>query len=132
MSTAFTDREHGLLIGGQWQPSASGDTLTSVNPATGRPLAAFARGGAADVDLAVAAARAALGGLAAGVWTRDITRAHQIAAAIKAGTVWVNCYNLTDPASPFGGYKQSGWGREMGRTVLEQYTETKSVWVNVT
>jgi phenylacetaldehyde dehydrogenase len=71
-------------------------------------------------------------GLAAGVWTNDLTQAHRIAAAIKAGTVWINCYNLTDPASPFGGYKQSGWGREMGRGVLEQYTETKSVWVNLT
>jgi phenylacetaldehyde dehydrogenase len=71
-------------------------------------------------------------GLAAGVWTNDLTQAHRIAAAIKAGTVWINCYNLTDPASPFGGYKQSGWGREMGRAVLEQYTETKSVWVNLT
>ena len=71
-------------------------------------------------------------GLAAGLWTNDLTQAHRIAAAIRAGTVWVNCYNLTDPASPFGGYKQSGWGREMGRAVLEQYTETKSVWVNLT
>ncbi|MBP2328199.1 phenylacetaldehyde dehydrogenase [Kibdelosporangium banguiense] len=71
-------------------------------------------------------------GLAAGLWTNDLTQAHRIAAAIKAGTVWINCYNLTDPASPFGGYKQSGWGREMGRGVLEQYTETKSVWVNLT
>ncbi|MEU5262245.1 aldehyde dehydrogenase family protein [Amycolatopsis sp. NPDC021455] len=70
-------------------------------------------------------------GLAAGLWTNDLTQAHRIAAAIKAGTVWINCYNLTDPASPFGGYKQSGWGREMGRGVLEQYTETKSVWVNL-
>ncbi len=71
-------------------------------------------------------------GLSAGLWTNDLTQAHRIAAAIKAGTVWINCYNLTDPASPFGGYKQSGWGREMGRGVLEQYTETKSVWVNLT
>lgn len=71
-------------------------------------------------------------GLAAGLWTNDLTKAHQVAAAIKAGTVWINCFNLTDPASPFGGYKQSGWGREMGRGVLEQYTETKSVWVNLT
>jgi phenylacetaldehyde dehydrogenase len=71
-------------------------------------------------------------GLSAGLWTNDLTKAHRIAAAIKAGTVWINCYNLTDPASPFGGYKQSGWGREMGRGVLEQYTETKSVWVNLT
>jgi phenylacetaldehyde dehydrogenase len=66
------------------------------------------------------------------MWTNDLTQAHRIAAAIKAGTVWVNCYNLTDPGSPFGGYKESGWGREMGREVLEQYTETKSVWVNLT
>jgi phenylacetaldehyde dehydrogenase len=71
-------------------------------------------------------------GLSAGLWTNDLKQAHRIAAAIKAGTVWVNCYNLTDPASPFGGYKQSGWGREMGRQVLEEYTETKSVWVNLT
>jgi phenylacetaldehyde dehydrogenase len=71
-------------------------------------------------------------GLAAGLWTNDLTQAHRVAGAIKAGTVWINCFNLTDPASPFGGYKQSGWGREMGRGVLEQYTETKSVWVNLT
>ncbi len=70
-------------------------------------------------------------GLSAGLWTNDLKQAHRIAAAIKAGIVWINCYNLTDPASPFGGYKQSGWGREMGRGVLEQYTETKSVWVNL-
>ncbi|GAB2452162.1 aldehyde dehydrogenase family protein [Nocardioides hungaricus] len=70
-------------------------------------------------------------GLAAGVWTNDVRSAHRIARAVKAGTVWVNCYNLTDPGSPFGGYKQSGWGREMGRAVLESYTETKSVWVNL-
>jgi len=85
-----------------------------------------------QVDELVANANDSPFGLSAGVWTRDVTRAHQIAAAVKAGTVWVNCYNLTDPASPFGGYKQSGWGREMGRTVLEQYTETKSIWVNLT
>jgi phenylacetaldehyde dehydrogenase len=70
-------------------------------------------------------------GLGAGIWTSDLARAHQLAARVKAGTVWVNCYNYTDPASPFGGYKQSGWGREMGRAVLEAYTETKSVWVNI-
>jgi phenylacetaldehyde dehydrogenase len=85
-----------------------------------------------EVDDLVAKANDSPFGLAAGVWTRDLSSAHRIAAAVKAGTVWVNCYNLTDPASPFGGYKQSGWGREMGRAVLEQYTETKSVWVNLT
>jgi phenylacetaldehyde dehydrogenase len=85
-----------------------------------------------DVDDLVRKANDTPFGLAAGVWTRDLTMAHRIAAAIRAGTVWINCYNLTDPASPFGGYKQSGWGREMGRRALDLYTETKSVWVNLT
>jgi phenylacetaldehyde dehydrogenase len=66
-------------------------------------------------------------GLAAGVWTRDIAKAHRIASALKAGTVWVNCYNVFDAALPFGGYKQSGWGREMGHEVLHLYTQTKAV-----
>jgi phenylacetaldehyde dehydrogenase len=66
-------------------------------------------------------------GLAAGVWTRDISKAHKIAAKLRAGTVWINCYNVFDPALPFGGYKQSGWGREMGLEAVELYTELKSV-----
>jgi len=70
-------------------------------------------------------------GLAAGIWTRDIAKAHRVAAELRAGTVWVNCYNVFDAALPFGGYKQSGWGREMGHEVLELYTETKSVVVNI-
>lgn len=85
-----------------------------------------------EIDDLVGMANDSPYGLAAGLWTNDLTKAHQVAAAIKAGTVWINCFNMTDPASPFGGYKQSGWGREMGRGVLEQYTETKSVWVNLT
>ncbi|MDG2184210.1 MAG: aldehyde dehydrogenase family protein [Mariniblastus sp.] len=70
-------------------------------------------------------------GLAAGVWTADVARAHQIAKAIKAGTVWVNCYNVFDAALPFGGYKQSGWGREMGHAALDNYLETKAVCISV-
>jgi phenylacetaldehyde dehydrogenase len=66
-------------------------------------------------------------GLAAGVWTNDIKKAHRTAAELKAGTVWINCYNVFDASMPFGGFKESGWGREMGAEALELYTEVKSV-----
>lgn len=66
-------------------------------------------------------------GLAASVWTRDVSTAHQVAAQIKAGTVWVNCHNAFDTALPFGGYKQSGWGRELGEGAIAEYTQTKAV-----
>jgi phenylacetaldehyde dehydrogenase len=66
-------------------------------------------------------------GLAAGIWTNDTKKANRIAAQLRAGTVWINCYNIFDAALPFGGYKQSGWGREMGGEALEMYTEVKSV-----
>jgi len=80
-----------------------------------------------DVDDLVAKANNSEYGLAAGVWTNDIKKAHRIASQLRAGTVWINCYNVFDAALPFGGYKQSGWGREMGHEVLELYTEVKSV-----
>jgi len=70
-------------------------------------------------------------GLGAGIWTNNLQKAHKVAAALKAGTVWVNTYNLIDPAMPFGGFKQSGIGREMGFSGIELYTEIKSVWVNL-
>ena len=70
-------------------------------------------------------------GLAAGIWTRDVSKAHKVARQLRAGTVWVNCYNVFDASLPFGGYKQSGWGREMGHEVLELYTETKAVVVGL-
>jgi phenylacetaldehyde dehydrogenase len=66
-------------------------------------------------------------GLGAGIWTKDISKAHALAKKLRAGTVWINCYNVFDASLPFGGYKQSGWGREMGHQVLEAYTEVKAV-----
>ncbi len=80
-----------------------------------------------DVDKLIAEANQSEYGLAAAVWTRDISKAHRIAEKLRAGTVWINCYNVFDAALPFGGYKQSGWGREMGHEVLEMYTEVKAV-----
>jgi phenylacetaldehyde dehydrogenase len=68
-------------------------------------------------------------GLAAGIWTRDLSKAHLLAARLKTGTVWVNCYNIFDASLPFGGYKQSGWGREMGEAVLDNYLATKAVTI---
>ncbi len=70
-------------------------------------------------------------GLAAGIWTSDVKKAHSLAGLLRAGTVWINCYNMFDAASPFGGYKQSGYGREMGHHALNNYLETKSVWVEM-
>jgi acyl-CoA reductase-like NAD-dependent aldehyde dehydrogenase len=70
-------------------------------------------------------------GLSAAVWTRDISRAHKMARSLKAGTVWVNCFNQLDPISPFGGYKQSGFGRELGRYAIDLYTQIKSVWMKL-
>jgi phenylacetaldehyde dehydrogenase len=70
-------------------------------------------------------------GLAAGLWTTNIKRAHRIANELRAGTVWVNCYNIFDAALPFGGYKQSGWGREMGSEVLKNYLETKAICMSI-
>jgi phenylacetaldehyde dehydrogenase len=80
-----------------------------------------------DTEDLVAQANNSVYGLAAGIWTRDIQKAHRLAAQLRAGTVWINCYNIFDAALPFGGYKQSGWGREMGHDVLEMYTEVKAV-----
>ena len=85
----------------------------------------------ADVDEAIARANDSSYGLAAAVWTKDIKKAHYVARKLQAGTVWINTYNIYDTAAPFGGYKQSGFGREMSVHALEHYTQLKSVWVDL-
>jgi aldehyde dehydrogenase (NAD+) len=84
-----------------------------------------------DLDEAVAMGNDTEFGLAAAVWTKDVKKAHRVAHAIRAGTVWINMYHTLDTGSPFGGYKQSGYGRELGKHALDLYTQIKSVWVNL-
>jgi aldehyde dehydrogenase (NAD+) len=84
-----------------------------------------------DADEAAEIANCTIYGLVSAVWTRDIAVAHRLAQQIKAGSVWINDYNCFDSGSPFGGYKQSGFGREMGPHALESYTQIKSVWVSL-
>ncbi|TMB46244.1 MAG: aldehyde dehydrogenase family protein [Chloroflexi bacterium] len=79
----------------------------------------------------IAKANDTMYGLVAGVWTNDVKRAHRVAHALKAGAVYVNCYNVLDPATPWGGFKQSGWGRELGAYALDLYTEVKNVIVDI-
>ena len=80
-----------------------------------------------DTEELIEAANNSIYGLAAAVWTRDISTGHRLAKQLKAGSVWLNCYNVFDAALPFGGYKQSGWGREMGHEAIDLYTQTKAV-----
>jgi aldehyde dehydrogenase (NAD+) len=84
-----------------------------------------------DMDEVVDRANRTMFGLAAAVWTRDITKAHHIAQKVRAGTVWVNCYDVFDAAAPFGGFKMSGMGRELGEAGLAAYTETKTVTISL-
>jgi len=84
-----------------------------------------------DMDDAIAKANDNIYGLSSGIWTRDIKKAHRLARELRAGTVWINTYNVFDNASPFGGYKMSGFGRELGAASIELYTQTKSVWVDL-
>jgi len=114
------------------QPTVFADVTSSMTIAReeifGPVLAAIEF---ADIDEAIATANASEYGLAAAVWTKDIKKAHYVARRLQAGTVWVNTYNIYDTAAPFGGYKQSGFGREMSMHALEHYTQVKSVWVDL-
>lgn len=84
-----------------------------------------------DLDEVIERANDSEYGLAAGLWTENVRKAHYVANRLRAGTVWVNAYNVFDAAAPFGGYKQSGFGREMGSYALNNYTEVKTVWINM-
>jgi aldehyde dehydrogenase (NAD+) len=84
-----------------------------------------------DVDEVIQRGNQTFYGLAAAVWTRDITKAHRLANSLRAGTVWINCYDVFDAAAPFGGFKMSGIGRELGEYALQNYTEVKTVYVNL-
>ncbi len=84
-----------------------------------------------DEDELIQQANQTIYGLSAGIWTRDVTRAHRLAREIRAGVIWINTYNIFNAASPFGGYKQSGYGREMGKHAIELYTQVKSVWIDL-
>jgi len=104
------------------------DTTIAQEEIFGPVLAAMTFG---DEEEAVELANRTVYGLAAALWTTDVKRAHRVAARLQAGTVWINTYHPMDPASPFGGYKQSGHGRELGKHALELYTQVKSVWVDL-
>jgi acyl-CoA reductase-like NAD-dependent aldehyde dehydrogenase len=104
------------------------DTLKLVQEEIFGPVAAVTAFD--DFNELVARANSTQYGLAAGVWTRDIAKAHRYAHAVQAGTVWINGYGMIDPAAPFGGYKMSGFGREMGKEAIDLYTQVKTVWVN--
>ncbi|HEX9038646.1 MAG TPA: aldehyde dehydrogenase family protein [Ktedonobacterales bacterium] len=84
-----------------------------------------------DIEEVARRANSSIYGLAAGVWTSDVKKAHRMVSLLKSGVVWVNTYNQFDAAAPFGGYRQSGYGREMGRAVLDAYTQVKTAWINL-
>lgn len=114
------------------EPTIFGDVSDTMTIAReeifGPVLAAFAFD---SIEEVLERANATSFGLGSGVWTRDLATAHRMARGIKAGSVWVNCYQMLDPGVPFGGYKMSGFGRESGPHHIDEYLETKAVWINL-
>ncbi|GMV23613.1 MAG: aldehyde dehydrogenase [Acidimicrobiia bacterium] len=114
------------------QPTVFGNVTTDMTIAReeifGPVLAAIEF---TDVEDAIAKANNTVYGLASGIWTKDVKKAHYVASKLKAGTVWINTYNVYDTAAAFGGYKQSGFGRDMSVHALEAYTQVKTVWVDM-
>ena len=98
-------------------------------PAISLPLSTHEHGLPLGIQAIAKQANDTIYGLAASVWTRNGGTAHKLASRIRSGTVWINCHNVFDASLPFGGYKQSGWGREMGEAVLENYLNTKAVTI---
>ena len=84
-----------------------------------------------DIEEVIEMGNDTIYGLAASIWTKDINKAHKVAAGLKAGSIWINSHNVFDASAPFGGYKQSGFGREMGKHALELYTQVKNVIVQL-
>jgi len=82
-----------------------------------------------DIDEVIERSNSTHFGLGAGIWTKDVSKAHKVARGIRAGSVWINCYQASDPAVPFGGYKMSGYGRERGMQHVEDHLNVKSVWI---
>jgi acyl-CoA reductase-like NAD-dependent aldehyde dehydrogenase len=126
-------RPGGALSGGYFlEPTifdaVADDMAISAEEIFGPVLSVFAF---EDEDEVLRRANASPYGLAAGVWTNHLSRAHRVAAQLKAGVVWINTYDWFDPSVPFGGVGQSGYGRELGRQVMELYTDLKSVWVKL-